>query len=126
MIPLTCLTGRPIARPKAAYPETTDRLKVHHRDKIEHPLDGIFRLQTTTTATTLLPGGIGRGRGDVLDSPDPHSSTCKGAEGGLGTGAWGLGSVATGGTDLDVQSVDSDFLAAGSNVLRGKHSSVRR
>ena len=72
------------------------------------------RSETATTATTLPPGRVGRGGGDVLDTSDAHASTGKSAESGLGTGAGRLGAVTTGGPDLDVQGGDAEFLAAGS------------
>jgi hypothetical protein len=75
------------------------------------------RSETTTTATTLPPGGVGRGGGDVLDTSDAHASTGKSAEGGLGTGAGGLGAVTTSGPDLDVEGRDAELLAAGSYFL---------
>jgi hypothetical protein len=53
-----------------------------------------IRLQTTTTATTLSPGGVGRSGGDVLDTADLHAGAGKGTEGGLGTRTGGLGRVA--------------------------------
>jgi hypothetical protein len=70
--------------------------------------------ETTTTATTLPPGGIGRSGGDVLDTSDAHAGTGKSAESGLGTGAGRLGAVTTSGADLDVESGDAEFLAASS------------
>jgi hypothetical protein len=71
-------------------------------------------LQTTTTATTLPPGRVGRGGGDILDTSNAHASTGERTESGLGTGAWGLGAVSTSGADLDVESGDAELLAAGS------------
>lgn len=52
-----------------------------------------MRSETTTTATTLSAGRVGGRRGDVLDAADLHAGTGQGAEGGLGTGAGGLGAV---------------------------------
>jgi len=83
-------------------------------------------LQTATTATTLSAGGIGWDRGDILNASNSHASAGKGAKGSLGTWAWGLGAVTTGGTKLDVQGIDTNFFAAGYNVLGGKHSGVWR
>lgn len=104
-------------------------------------------LQTTTTATTLATSRVGGGGGDVLDSANAHAGTGEGTESGLSTGTGGLGAVTCGkielageshtssldseihttsGTDLDVQSVDAELLAAGSNVLSGQHGSVGR
>ena len=50
-------------------------------------------LKTTTTATSLTTSGIGWGWGDILDSANLHSGTGEGAESGLSTWTWGLGSV---------------------------------
>jgi hypothetical protein len=71
-----------------------------------------MRSETTTAATTLPPGGVGRG--DVLDASNAHAGTGERAEGGLGTGAGGLGAVTTSGPDLDVEGRDAELLAAGS------------
>jgi hypothetical protein len=73
-----------------------------------------MRSETTTAATTLPPGRVGRGGGDVLDASNAHAGTGERAEGGLGTGAGGLGAVATSGPDLDVEGRDAELLAAGS------------
>jgi hypothetical protein len=72
------------------------------------------RSETTTTATTLPPGGVGWGGGDVLDTSDAHASTGKSTESRLGTGAGGLCAVTTSSPDLDVEGRDAEFLAAGS------------
>jgi hypothetical protein len=68
--------------------------------------------ETTTAATTLPPGGVGRGRGDVLDTSNAHASTGERAESGLSTGTGGLGAVTTSGSDLDVESGDTEFCAS--------------
>jgi len=70
--------------------------------------------ETTTTATTLPPGGVGRGGGDILDTSNAHTGTGERAESRLGTGAGGLGAVTTSGPDLDVEGRDAEFLAASS------------
>ena len=103
------------------------------------------RLQTTTTATSLATGAVGWSWGDILDTANLHAGTGKGTESGLSTWTWGLGSVTckelmlvfiaavwemlecvltSGSTDLDVESSDAQFLAAGSNILSSQHSSV--
>jgi len=74
-------------------------------------------LQTTTTATSLPPGRVGWGGGDILDTSNAHASTGERAESGLGTGAGGLGAVSTSGSDLDVESRDAEFLAAGGYTM---------
>lgn len=98
--------------------------------------------ETTTTATTLPPGRVGRSRSDVLDTSNAHTSTGKSAESRLGTGAGRLGAVTTSGSDLDVESGDAEFcacqsmhilantaqltLAASGNVLGCQHGGVGR
>lgn len=52
-----------------------------------------MRSETTTTTTTLSAGRVGGGRGNVLDTADLHAGTGQGTEGGLSTGAGGLGAV---------------------------------
>lgn len=49
--------------------------------------------ETTTTATTLPAGRVGRRRGNVLNTADLHAGTGEGTESRLRTGAGGLGSV---------------------------------
>jgi hypothetical protein len=44
----------------------------------------------------------------------------------LTTGTRGLDTSTTGSTDLDVESVDTEFLALGSNILSSQHGGVRR
>lgn len=53
----------------------------------------VDRSETTTTATTLSAGRVGRSRGNILNSADLHASTGKGTESRLGTGTGGLGTV---------------------------------
>jgi hypothetical protein len=102
-----------------------------------------IHLETTTTATSLTAGRVRRGWGDILDSANLHSGTSESAESGLGSWAGGLGAVAcsllsasglpvwavsfcltSSGTDLDVQSVDAQLLAADGHVLSCQHCSV--
>lgn len=85
-----------------------------------------IRSETTTTATTLSPGRVGWGRGDILDTSDAHASTGKSAESRLGTGAGSLGTVTTSSSDLDVESGDSEFLAASGDILGCQHGGVGR
>ncbi len=82
------------------------------------------RLQTTTTATTLATSRVGGGGGHVLDTANAHAGTGEGTEGRLRTGAGGLGAVTTCGTDLDVECVDAELLAADSDVLSSQHGGV--
>ena len=110
------------------------------------------RSQTTTTATTLPASRVGRSRCDILDTADLHASTGERTESRLSTGARGLGTVAytsqsalvlfrlafcshrtgifhvrtTSSPDLDVESSDTEFLAASSDVLSCQHSGVGR
>jgi hypothetical protein len=81
-------------------------------------------LQTTTTATTLTTGRVGGSGGDVLNATDSHAGTGKSTEGGLSTGTGGLGAVTTGSTDLDVEGVDAELLAASGNILGSQHGSI--
>lgn len=74
-------------------------------------------LQTTTTATSLPAGGVGRDRGHILDAADLHRRTGQSAQRRLGSGTGGLGLVATGGTELDVQGGDAQRLALLGDVL---------
>lgn len=82
--------------------------------------------ETTTTATTLSAGRVGGDGGDVLNAANAHAGTGERTEGGLGTGAGGLGAGTTSGTQLDVESGDADLLASDGAVLSGKHGSVGR
>ena len=83
-------------------------------------------LQTATTARTLTASRVVGSGGDVFDTADLHASTGEGTEGGLGTGARGLGADTTGGAELNVEGGDTAFLAALDDVLGGEHSGVRR
>lgn len=82
-------------------------------------------LQPPTTPTTLPPGGVGRSRGNVLNSTDPHTGTGEGSESSLTTGTGLLGAGTTSSTELDVEGGNADLLALSGNVLSGKHRSVR-
>jgi len=86
--------------------------------------DRAVQSETTTTATSLSAGAVGRCWGDVLDSADLHSGTSEGTEGRLGTRAGGLGTVTSGGANLDVQGVDAQLLAASSDILGSQHGGV--
>ena len=77
-------------------------------------------LQTTTTATSLPAGRVRGNGGDILDAANLHRRTGQSAQGRLGSGSGGLGLVATGGTQLDVQGGDAQGLALLSDVLKGK------
>ena len=72
------------------------------------------RSETATTATTLPSCRVGGSGCDILDTSNAHAGTGKSTESRLGSGAGGLGAVSTSGSDLDVESGDAEFLAAGS------------
>ena len=74
----------------------------------------------------LATGRVGRDGGNILDAADGHASAGKGAESALGTRAGGLGASTASSTEFDVESVDADLAAAGSNVLSGQHGGVGR
>ena len=83
--------------------------------KVRLNLDGEGNiLQPATTPTTLLPGGVGGDGGAVLDPANLHASSGQGSQSGLGAGSGGLGPVAAGGTQLDVQGGDAKSLKKGS------------
>jgi hypothetical protein len=83
------------------------------------------QLETTTTTTTLSTGAISRDRSSVFDTTNAHTGTGKSTESGLTTGTRGLDTGTTSSTDLDVESVDTEFLALGSNILSSQHGGVR-
>lgn len=71
-------------------------------------------------------GGSDKAAKERTNAANLHASAGKSAEGRLGARARGLGASATGGTELDVEGSNANLLAASSDILRGKHSSVRR
>merc|ERR1719229_36678 len=83
-------------------------------------------LEPTSTATSLLAGGVGGDGGAVLDTADLHTSTGQGPEGALGAGSGSLSPVAAGGSQLDVQSSDSQSLDLLGDILSSQHSGVGR
>jgi len=96
------------------------------KNQATNPFQSSTNLKTTTTATSLTACGVGWRWSHILDSANLHPGTGEGAESGLGSWAWGLGSVTSSGTDLDVQSIDAQFLAADSDILSSQHGSVGR
>jgi hypothetical protein len=74
----------------------------------------------------LSPCAVRRDGGHILDAANPHSCTGKGTECALSTGSWGLGSSSASSTELDVEGVDANFLAAGSDILGSQHSGIGR
>ena len=81
-------------------------------------------LKPSSSSTTLLPGRVGWGRGDVFNSTDSHTGTGESSESGLSSWTGLLGSGTTGSPELDVESADSDFLALSSDILSGQHGGV--
>jgi hypothetical protein len=85
----------------------------------------VGRLETPTSPTTLPPGRVRGGRGDVLNTSDPHSRTGQTTESGLSSRSGLLGSGSSGSSELDVEGGDTDFLASGGDVLGSQHGGVR-
>merc|ERR1711976_661006 len=84
------------------------------------------KLQSSTSSTTLPPGGITWDWRAVFNSADFHAGSSEGSDGSLTAWTWGLLLGTTSRSDLDVESGDAELLASGSHVLSGLHSSVRR
>jgi len=80
--------------------------------------------QPPSTSPTLASGGVRWDRSNILDTPDAHSRTGECTEGALRAGAGGLGACTTGSAELDVEGVDANLAAAGSDVLGGEHGGV--
>ena len=66
-------------------------------------------LETTTTATALSAGAVSGDGGDILNTADSQTGTGQGTESALSTGTRGLGASTTSGTDLNVDSVDTEL-----------------
>ena len=86
----------------------------------------LFSLKSATTTAAFLAGAVCGDGSDILDSANLDPSTGKSAESGLGTRAGSLEVGTASGPQLDVESVDPEELATGSNVLSSKHSGVGR
>merc|ERR1712026_78775 len=86
----------------------------------------ISNLQSSTSSTTLPPGGIRWDWGAIFNSTDFHAGSGKGSDSGLATWSWGLLFGTTSGSDFDVKCGNAEFFASNGNVLGGLHSSVRR
>jgi len=82
------------------------------------------RLETTSTASRLPPGGVSGDGGDILNPTDLHAGTSEGTERRLGSGPRSLRFVAASRPDLDVKGGDTEGLALLGNILGGKHRSV--
>lgn len=78
--------------------------------------------ESSTSATTVSSGSVGRNGSDILNSADLKASSGKSSQGGLSAGAGGLGLDTTSGSHLDVHGVDADLLKGLDDVLSGKHS----
>lgn len=86
----------------------------------------IIYLKSSSSSTTFSSGSIGGNRGDVFDSSNLESASGQGSYGSLGTGSGTLGLGSSSGSELNMNSVDSDFLELLAHLLCGHHSSVRR
>merc|ERR1719502_104003 len=98
--------------------------RAHAARELENALQGAQRLQAATTATTLATAGVGGDGSAVLNAADLDASTGERTKSSLATRAGGLGALATGATDLDVQSTNAELLAASSDILGGKHRRI--
>lgn len=81
-------------------------------------------LQSSTSSTTLLSGGVGRNWGNVLDSADSQAGSGKSSQSRLTTWTWGLGLGTTGGSELDVDGGDANLLTLGGDILGSQHGGV--
>lgn len=100
--------------------------QIHSNSQIQHfsHIEKVRILEPSSSSTTLLPGRVGWGRGDVFNSTDSHTGTGESSESGLSSWTGLLGSGTTGSPELDVESGDSDFLALSSDILSGQHGGV--
>ena len=88
-------------------------------------VESISYLESSTSSTTVLSGGVRRNWGNVLNSANVEFTTSgKGSDGALGTRAKGLGLNTTSGSQLDVNTVDADLLQFDGDLLGGNHGSV--
>jgi len=97
---------------------------LHGRSPLNLGQHGCIRSETSTTATGLSTGRIGRGGGNILDSADLETVSGEGSDGGLGTGTGGLGHNTTLTTELDVDSVDANSLELTADINGSQHGSV--
>ncbi len=84
----------------------------------------VKRLQSSSSSTSLLSGGISGDGGDVFDSADLKSHTGEGSHGGLGSGAGGSGVDSSSSSDFNVNGVDSKGLESLVDIGGGHHGSV--
>ena len=66
-----------------------------------------FSLKSSTTATSLLPGGIRGNGGAIFNTSNLHASSGQRSQGRLRSGSGGLGPVSSGGSQLDVKGSDA-------------------
>merc|ERR1712026_462941 len=83
----------------------------------------ISNLQSSTSSTTLPPGGIGWDWGAIFNSTDFHAGSGKSSDSGLATWSWGLLFGTTSGSNFDVKSGNAKFFASNGNILGGLHTS---
>jgi len=81
--------------------------------------------QSSTSATVTASGGVGGNGSHILDSADLETVTGQGSDGGLGTGAGGLGFNTAETAHLNVDSVNADRLEGLHDINSSEHSSVR-
>ena len=84
------------------------------------------RSQSSSTATTLPSGGLGRDRSDILNSSDLKSVSGKSSDGRLGSWAGGLDTNTTSSSEFDVDGVDSDSDKGFADVDGGEHSYLHK
>lgn len=90
-------------------------------------MESISYLESSTSSTTVLSGGVRRNWGDVLNSANVELATSgQGSDGGLGTRTQRLGLDSSSGSQLDVNGVDADLLQLLSDLLGGDHGGVWR
>ena len=66
-----------------------------------------FSLKSSTTATSLLPGGIRGNGGAIFNTSNLHASSGQRSQGRLRSGSGGLGPVSSSGSQLDVKGSDA-------------------
>ncbi len=82
--------------------------------------------ESSTSATTVSSGCVGRNGSDILNSADLEAVSGECSESGLSAGAGGLGLNTTSGSHLDVHGVDADLLEGLDDVLGSEHSYKRQ
>lgn len=82
--------------------------------------------ESSSSASTLPSGGIGRDRSDILNSSDLKSVSGKSSDGRLGSGSRGLDTDTTSSSEFDVDGVDSDNGEGFADVDGGEHSYLHK